>query len=319
MPILLLLANPAASGFTGGLYREVLATLKTAFDVEVGWPGSPDEARAMATEASSVGADVVVAVGGDGVVHHVANGLSPHTALGIIPAGTTNVLARILDIPERPKKAAQYIAETADRRPSPVLDTTLVTADGAVSARRATFSLGTGFDAEVVELAEQEPFRKYRFGSLHYVRSATSVLWSQFRDRAATIRVTAGERSADAVAVMVQLHDEYTYFGRVPLRIGAAGRGRLSALIVEELTASRVPSLLARATAGRSLDPVSGYSVWNDIETLEIEADPASTVQADGELLGSVRRLEVNRMDDALTVIAPTPTPRRRRLNLLRR
>ncbi|MBT8212186.1 MAG: acylglycerol kinase family protein, partial [Acidimicrobiia bacterium] len=88
---LLLIANPAASGFTGAMHRNVMATLNRDFEVVPIWPDGPAEAAAAARDAATDGFDVVAAMGGDGVVHHVANGIaySP-TALAIIPAGTTN-------------------------------------------------------------------------------------------------------------------------------------------------------------------------------------------------------------------------------------
>ena len=97
---LVLVANPAASGFTASLYREVVALLSGPFDVTAVWPNSPDEARSVAAEAVAEGYDVVAAMGGDGIVHQVANGLlGGDTALGIIPgAGGTQRLPRMIGV-----------------------------------------------------------------------------------------------------------------------------------------------------------------------------------------------------------------------------
>ncbi|MGI9528804.1 MAG: diacylglycerol/lipid kinase family protein, partial [Acidimicrobiia bacterium] len=100
MPTAILIANPSASQFTGGVFRGITATLSRTFDLETEWPISPHETETVARRAANHGVDVVFAMGGDGVAHHVANALvHSDTALGIIPVGTTNVLARILGIP----------------------------------------------------------------------------------------------------------------------------------------------------------------------------------------------------------------------------
>src|SRR5680860_245983 len=113
MRTLTLLANPRASGFTGGLHRDVVTVLKQTFDVDAYWPRSGEDAIAYAKKVVSEGVDLVVPMGGDGIVHHIANVVagSGHTALGIIPAGTTNVIADILHIPTKPIEAAQYLTE----------------------------------------------------------------------------------------------------------------------------------------------------------------------------------------------------------------
>ena len=100
---LVLVANPAASQFTGGMHRDVLARLRSEFDVTAEWPGSAEAVTDVAAHAASDGVDVVVAMGGDGVVNRVVNGIATTTtALGIIPVGTTNVLAAILGVDPDP-------------------------------------------------------------------------------------------------------------------------------------------------------------------------------------------------------------------------
>jgi len=69
-----LIANPAASQFTGGLHRAAMRALAKHHDVTAAWPRSPSESESIATQAVAEGTEIVVAMGGDGVVHHAPRG-----------------------------------------------------------------------------------------------------------------------------------------------------------------------------------------------------------------------------------------------------
>ena len=310
MSRLLLCANPAASGFTGGLHREVVARLRDSFDVEAEWPKNPSETRRISTEAAAAGIETVVAMGGDGVVHHVANGLSGSTtALGIIPVGTTNVFGRLIGIPSNPKKAADYLCSDVEPRPVSTAMLSLDHGESGVEKRLATFSAGIGFDAEVVQVAEQEPYRKYRFGSLHYARTTASVVWKRFDAREPALHVTAGERSVDAVAVLVQIHSKYTYFGRLALRLGAYTPDTATVLVARSLPRRKIPSLLLRTASSRDLNAIDGIEVWEGVTSFEVKVESAEIpTQADGEILGHPRAISVEIHPDQLYVLAP-PRP----------
>ena len=126
----LLMANHSASQVTGGIYRQVVATLRSEFDLTTAWPISALETGAETHRCVNEGIDVVFAMGGDGVAHHVANGLvGTETALGLIPSGTTNVLSRILGVPQKPRAAAIAAGDMSlcrrgwsASRPKPILD-----------------------------------------------------------------------------------------------------------------------------------------------------------------------------------------------------
>jgi len=298
VPKLLLVANPSASGLTGGLFRDVMAILNEHYGVEPTWPLNPGETRKEVAAAAESGYDAVVAMGGDGVVHHVANSLfGSATALGIIPAGTTNVLARILDVPSKPRKAAQALA-TWSPIPTAMLE---VTADG-VATEYATFALGIGFDADVVEIAEQRPYSKARFGGIHYARTAVGRLLAAWRNRHADLRVDCDGQRLDALAVLAQVHGPYTYFGKVPLHI-TGGDGGLAAMAAEDLAVHRSTELFTRAVLRRRIPERLGVRVWVDFERLTIEADPPARYQADGELLGIAHHLDVTPVPDAIRVL----------------
>ncbi len=303
----MLCANPAASGLTGGLFRDVLARLRRQFEVTVKWPETPADARMISAAATDAGFDAVVAMGGDGVVHHVANGVGgTSTPLGIIPAGSANVLARLVDVPAKPIRAADFLCTRPAPRPVPAAMLTLDTGSGRAERRLATFSFGVGLDAAVVQRAEQSPHRKLRLPALHYAASALAVAWNEYPATSSGLKVASADRSATASAVLVRVYDRYTYFGRLPIRYGPHQPGTMGVLIVRSLNRRKIPAVLSRAITGRDLAKVDGFEVWTGIRSLEVTCASAGVIaQADGELLGTRRKLSVEAEADHLRVLRP--------------
>jgi diacylglycerol kinase family enzyme len=304
MPTALLMANPSASQFTGGIYRQVVSILKTRYDLSTSWPVSALETGRETRAGAEDGIDVVFALGGDGVAHHVANGLvGTDTALGLIPAGTTNVLARILGIPRKPKLAATAAADYA-AIPTRMVRVVADTSFGTIT-RYATFSLGIGFDADVVEVAEARPFAKSRFGSVHYASTAVTRLLTNWRSEMPTLRIECDEDRFDAVVAMTQVHDPYTYFGAVPLHLTPDRPTGVATLAADDLGVRRATEIFTRAVLGRKHRSGAGTKLWTDYENLIIDADPKTQFQADGELLGTASRLEIAPVENAMMVLRP--------------
>jgi|AMFO01.1.fsa_nt_gi Sphingosine kinase and enzymes related to eukaryotic diacylglycerol kinase len=302
MRSLLLVANPSASGFSGARFREVVATLSTRFAVTAEWPATPDATRRQAAAAAASGYAVVAAMGGDGVVHHVANGLAgTGTALGIVPAGTTNVLGRVLGLPADSRRAAAALA-TLPAVPTPMLRVTGEGPDGPY-AEFATFAVGIGFDADVVEVAERRPHAKLRLGGLHYARTAVTTLLGRWRKRLPDLRVVCDGDRMDAVAVLAQVHGPYTYFGRVPLYITPERRGGIAAFAAADLEVHRAAEILSRAVLRRRQPERLDVRVWQGFRELQVDADPPAPVEADGELLGRAGRLVIRPVREALLVL----------------
>jgi diacylglycerol kinase family enzyme len=295
---LMLVANPAASAFTQSLHGDVVRILENGYRVYAPWPESAEQATAAAHQAARIGYDVVVAMGGDGTANAVANGVfGSGTTLGIVPAGTTNVLARLLGFGVRPRKAAEAIVAADDAvRPIPTLRLDLSGPSGDAT-RIATFAAGIGFDAEVVSESERRPLKKIGFGAIHYARSTLSVA-SRFGDQLATLRVEAADGRCDAVGVLIQVHDELTYFGRRPMRLGPPP-GPM-ALSIERVRAARMVPLAARALLRRRLDRGSGLRLWRGFDSLKVRAEPAALAEADGEVLGPVSVLTATPQDHGL-------------------
>ncbi|HEU4320140.1 MAG TPA: diacylglycerol kinase family protein [Acidimicrobiia bacterium] len=297
------IANPVASQFTGGSHRDVMSEISKSHDVEALWPSSAHEATENAAAAAADGVGVVVAMGGDGMVHHVAQGLvGTDATLGIVPAGTTNVVARLFGVPSRQSRAARLIG----RGPRPVSVGTAkmtLTRGETVTEHHAVFACGFGLDAEVVRVADSDPYRKYRFGSIHYARSALGVGLKDYPSVKPHVRFTAGVHEMLATTALVQFREVYTYFGKISLRFGDDAPEPMSVLVLDRLKRRRIPNIFFSALTHRDLDQIEGFEVWRDVKRLDLSADPDVAVQADGENLGSVDGGTVEWEPDSLKVI----------------
>lgn len=111
--------------------------------------------------------DVVIAAGGDGTINEVIQTLA-HTPvkLGILPVGTTNVLARELQIPLNYQEALAYLPQSQT-----------ITMDlGRINKRYFLLMAGIGFDAQVV--TEINPTMKNLAGITAVVTAGVKTLFN---------------------------------------------------------------------------------------------------------------------------------------------
>ncbi len=305
MDWIVVIANPIASQFTGGSHREVMATLDRVAKVDAIWPSTPAEASELARQAAEDQADVVVAMGGDGLVHHVAQGLvESDTALGVIPVGTTNVLARLLELPSKPVKAAKLLAARPSIRKLGVASLRL-TRGKLETLHHAVFACGFGLDAAVVLEADKDPYRKYRFGSLHYARTAFAVALKDFPRRRPHVTLKSDDREAQVAGGLLQFRDVYTYFGKIGLRLAPGRPNPMTVLAIERLPRRRIPKVTATVFRGRDLGSIRGMETWTGVTSVGFTAEPPVAIQADGEALGVVEGGVVEWLPDSLDVVAP--------------
>jgi diacylglycerol kinase family enzyme len=304
MDRIVVIANPVASQFTGGSHRDVMAQLASSHEVDAVWPGSAPEAATAAAEAVASGASIVVAMGGDGIVHHVSQALvGTRTSLGIVPTGTTNVVARLFGIPFKPAKAARLIG--SGQAPTTVGTVRLTLTRGDTETiHHAVFACGFGLDAEVVRVADSDPYRKYRFGSIHYARTALGVGLGRFPSTKPHVAIEAEGRESLATTALIQFREAYTYFGKLELRIVDESPDPMAALIVTRLRRRRVPHIVFNAVTHRDLARIEGFEIWEDLKTITMSADPPVAVQADGESLGMVDGGSIEWSPDSLLVLA---------------
>ncbi|MSR61195.1 MAG: diacylglycerol kinase family lipid kinase [Planctomycetes bacterium] len=132
------------------------------------------DAPRLARMASS--ADLVVVIGGDGTLGEVLSGLTdPSTPVGLLPCGTANVLARALELPTRPERAAEVFLRGRLQE----LDV------ARVGARLAHLVVGIGFDARIVQNVEA-----HRRGPITKAVYVTGALRTLARYRPVPLRVT---------------------------------------------------------------------------------------------------------------------------------
>ncbi|GAA2727609.1 diacylglycerol/lipid kinase family protein [Cellulomonas aerilata] len=153
---------------------------------EAGWPApewietsAEDPGAGQSRQAVEDGARVIFACGGDGTVRSCIEGVAgTEAALAVLPAGTGNLLATNLGIPDDPKAGVQLATQWGRRR----LDVGEV--DGHVFAVMA----GMGFDAALLDDASTT--LKAKFGPVAYVLSALKHL----RDRRMRVAVYIDDR-----------------------------------------------------------------------------------------------------------------------------
>jgi diacylglycerol kinase family enzyme len=300
---LLLVANPAASGFTAMLHRAVVAALRSRFEVTPIWPNGPEEAEMEAAAAAADGIEVIAAMGGDGIVHRVANGVvGTGASLAVIPAGTSNVFARLTGHPRRGVAAAVAVAESRAVRSLTTVRIAAVSAAGRID-RTALFAAGVGYDADVIHDSERRPLRKVGAGTIHYTRSALRVALTDYRRRSPNLTITVDGITGRAVTVIAQVHDHFTFVGRRPLSFSPWGGP--AAIAIRRATPLRLARVAAASARGRDPSAVSGVRVWRPFEHLAVTADGVVGFEADGEYLGEIASLEMTVAPDSLRLIDP--------------
>jgi YegS/Rv2252/BmrU family lipid kinase len=121
----------------GGYRTELLVTERSGQGIE------------LARQALSKNPSIVIAAGGDGTINEVMNGMvRSEVPLAILPMGTTNVLARELDIPE---DAAGAMKRALDAEPRAIsLGRIIGGGSPSVFDRYFCLMAGIGFDGITV-------------------------------------------------------------------------------------------------------------------------------------------------------------------------
>lgn len=303
---MLVIVNPYATTVSDRLKNLVVYALQGRYDVVAIDTQAQGHATELTREAAKEGYDLVVAFGGDGTMNEVANGLAgTDTPVTCLPGGATNVFCRTLGIPNDVVDATEHLLQIADDFRPRRVDT------GLVNGRHFVFASGVGLDASVVQRVDTHPRRKARFGEYYFTYAAISSFNRKYLVRPPQMRVEADGRSCDAVTVIVQNSDPFTYFGSRSIRIcrGAGlDTGSLGLTALRRATLLEIPTLIPRIFSGRvdmlqrhrqiaGFDPVSRATVTT------IDGRPLP-VEADGDFLGEYERVDYGIAPRSLAVVA---------------
>ncbi|MDQ3870053.1 MAG: diacylglycerol kinase family lipid kinase [Chloroflexota bacterium] len=303
---MLVIVNPYATTVSDRLKNLVVYALGSRYAVEAVDTEKRGHATQICREAASEGYDVVVAFGGDGTVNEAANGLvGSDTPLTCLPGGSTNVWCRSIGIPNDVVDATEHLLRLADDFRPRRVDL------GRANGRHFVFSSGVGLDASVVERVDAHPYRKARFGPWYYTLAAVGTFTRRYLLRPPHVRIQAGGRTLEAVTVIVQNSDPFTYFGSRPIRVceGAGlDTGTLSLTALRRATVLELPTLVPRLFSGRARTVVRHRHVEGLRRLSEALVEGVGglpfPVQVDGDYIGEFEAVEYGVVPRAVAAVA---------------
>ncbi|MDQ3770306.1 MAG: diacylglycerol kinase family lipid kinase [Actinomycetota bacterium] len=301
---MLVVVNPYATTVSDRLKGLVVHALKGRYEVEAVDTQCRNHATDLCREAAHDGYDVVVAFGGDGTLNEVANGLAGcDTPLTCLPGGATNVLCRMLGIPDDIVDATEHLLRIADRWEPRRLDL------GKVNDRHFTFSAGIGLDAAVVQRVDARPRLKARWREWYFAYAGVSTFLRRYVVNPPRLRVRAGGQEVDGVTAIVQNGDPFSFFGRRALHVCDPAQlddGRLSAVLLRRASPVDMPTVLARLFGPMKVTGHRRVSSWAGLDGLEINSIDGRPVhlQVDGDHLGEVTEARFSIMPGGLLVVA---------------
>lgn len=278
-----LIGNPqAGAGRAPKLWSRFARPFPDAASFRVHWTCAPGEARDLARAAAGR-CEMVVAVGGDGTVNEVATGLieagGHETVLGILPLGTGNDAARALGMIDL--RDAWAALEGGPTRAMDVIEVRCHTRDGG-QTRYSLVYAAAGFAAEILERTTSRVKRWagrrgcYTIGFLRAVFGWRSP-WMRIR--------CDGREYTGRYLVASVANAEWVGGGMMRLSPGARwDDGLLNVNLIPELSPWRALRSFPRLYRGTHL-AVKGLQYLTATE-LELESEPSTRVQVDGEVCG---------------------------------
>jgi diacylglycerol kinase family enzyme len=307
---MLIIVNPYATTVSDRLRNLVVYALQGRYEVEAVSTEARNHATEIGREVRDHGYDIVVAFGGDGTLNEVANGLAgTDVPVSVLPGGSTNVVCRILGIPNDVVDATEHLLALADDWAPRKIDL------GKVDERHFVFACGVGIDATVVERVDAHPRLKARAGPYYYSWAALSTFYRKYLYNPVRVRVEIGGDAAEGVTAIVQNSDPFTYFASRPVRVceGVAfDDGTLSVGVLKRATQRDMPTLIPRlfsatrpAARHRQVEHFDDVTLATVRSISEKDGEPRPfPLQVDGDYIGTRTEVVLRADPDALTIIA---------------
>jgi diacylglycerol kinase family enzyme len=303
----LVVVNPQATAMSER-QRDVLAhALGSASELQIEQTANRGHAAALACRATRDGTDVVIALGGDGTVNEVANGLLTDgvhdkvPALGVVPAGSTNVFARALGLPNNPFEATGVLLDAlrhGRRRPISL---------GRIEDRWFTFTAGVGLDAAIVAGVEKHRARGERSTHALYARVGVREFLRADRRRPTLHLERPDGSTVDRLFYAVVANcDPWTFVGNRPLRPTPQASFDNGLDVYARLRMGTVSAMYGLAQMARRKPPTStgrGALLEHDLPGFVLRADRPVPVQVDGDPLDSREKIQFWSIARALQIV----------------
>ena len=293
----LVILNPRSSTCSAGHARRSVASQLASGDFTLHEMREGDDLGAIVREAVAQGVALVVAAGGDGTVSTVADALAGTSVrLAIFPMGTTNILARELEIPVEPGATPDLPAGLLINGPHAVARIDAMRVNG----HHYFTQIGVGIDSLMIR--DTNDNSKKRFGRAAYLWTAFARLVG-FQPRRFTITVDNRTYHVRASQIVVA---NAGMLGQPPFRWGPDIRpddGRLNVCVVRARTFVHYAYLSWHILRGRhNQSPHIRYLVAE--RSVSIVAKHPLPVQGDGEILGDTP-VQIDLVPASLHVVVP--------------
>ena len=296
----LVVLNPRSSTSSADGVRRSVARQVDCGDFAIHEMVEEEDIRTVVRDALERGVTLVVAAGGDGTVSTVADILAGSSAsLAIFPMGTTNILARELNIPVEPVAGDDLPAGRLLDGPHALARIDAMKVDG----RHYFTQVGVGIDSLMIRDTDDQS--KKRFGRAAYLWTAFARLLG-FQPRRFTITVDNRSITVRASQVVVA---NAGMLGQPPFRWGPDIRpddGRINVCIVGAKSIWNYAHLCWHIARGRH-DQSPHIRYLAATRTVSIAAKHPLPVQGDGEIIGETP-IQIDLIPAALRVIVPEAT-----------
>lgn len=304
---MLLVVNPYASTVSGRIKNVVVYALQSRYEIEV----IDTRERNHATEivADALGRsqyDVVCSFGGDGTANEVINGMiGSEVPFTFLPGGMTNVIGRVLGIPNDIVDATEHLLTMADHFEPRKIDL------GDANGRKFIFAAGCGLDAAIVEACESKPTLKRRFGQNYYAASAVRIFGKHLFQRS-RLQINTETIDSRGIVAIAQNARPFTFFGEreIDLCESAGLENRSLALTVLDRANPMDFAPLATRLLTPNTDLADNRHIKQQPEFQRAVISkrkpdgPKIPLQADGDYIGDFDEVVFTALPSALNVIA---------------
>ncbi len=254
-----------------------------------------DPGRTMTQQALASKPDLVIGAGGDGTIRVVADQMAGSgVPMGIVAAGTTNLLARNLELPLFQNEAVDVALglRTQD------VDLILLTADDKVPEHFAVMA-GVGVDAVIMDEVDDD--LKAKVGSVAYFLAAGKALGRL--PMRMEVKVDNGRRHRRRSVICLIGNVGKLPGGMVLLPDADARNGRLDVYVASPHRLWHWFQLLIRLVTRRRRDD-DPVDTWQG-HRVEVQLAHPDSYQLDGDVVGECSRLVAEVRPGALRVCIP--------------